>query len=105
MYTIDKNQYGTCYFTRETDETVQGSGRALLKNVSQYIQELRSDSKKLPLETKLPEAVKQFVEAQLKYKSFEDAYNDNSFINIDNYFVQGNKLQSYYLYNVVHEPE
>ena len=105
VYTIDKNKYGTCYFTRETDETVQGSGRALLKNVSQYIQELRSDSKKLPLETKLPEAVKQFVEAQLKYKSFEAAYNDNSFINIVTSFVQGNKLKSYYLYNVVPDPE
>ena len=103
--TIDKNKYGTCYFTRETDETVQGSGRALLKNVSQYIQELRSDSKKLPIETKLPEAVKQFVEAQLKYKSFEAAYNDNSFINIVTSFVQGNKLKSYYLYNVVPDPE
>ena len=103
--TIDKNKYGTCYFTRETDETVQGGGVALLKNVSQYIQELGSDSKKLPLETKLSEAVKQFVEAQLKYKSFEAAYNDNSFINIVTSFVQGNKLKSYYLYNVVPDPE
>jgi hypothetical protein len=103
--TIDKNKYGTCYFTRETDETVQGSGRALLKNVSQFIQELGSDSKKLPLETKLSEAVKQFVEAQLKYKSFEAAYNDNSFINIVTSLVQGNKLKSYYLYNVVPDPE
>ena len=103
--TIDKNKYGTCYFTRETDETVQGGGVALLKNVSQYIQELGSASKKLPLKTKLSEAVKQFVEAQLKYKSFEAAYNDNSFINIVTSLVQGNKLKSYYLYNVVPDPE
>ena len=102
---IDKNKYGTCYFTRETDETVQGSGVALLKKVSQNIQELWSDSKKLPLETKLPEAVKQFVDAQLKYKSFEAAYNDTSFINIVTSLVQGNKLKSYYLYNVVPDPE
>jgi len=103
--TIDKNKYGTCYFTRETDETVQGGVVALLKNVSQYIPGLRSDSKKLPLETKLSEAVKQFVEAQLKYKSFEAAYNDNSFINIVTSLVQGNKLKPYYLYNVEPDPE
>ena len=45
------------------------------------------------------------MEAQLKYKSFEAAYNDNSFINIVTSFVQGNKLKSYYLYNVVPDPE
>jgi hypothetical protein len=103
--TIDKNKYGTCYFTRETDETVQGGVVALLKKVSQNIQELRPDSKKLPLETKLSEAVKQFVEAQLEYKSFEAAYNDNSFINIVTSLLQGNKLKPYYLYNVVPDPE
>ena len=104
--TIDKNKYGTCYFTRETDETVQGSGRALLKkNVSQLMEKLGRTAKKLALEHKLSEAVKQFVEAQLKYKSFEAAYNDNSFINIVTSFVQGNKLKSYYLYNVVPDPE
>ena len=104
--TIDKNKYGTCYFTRETDETVQGGvGTQLKKNVSQLMEKLGRTAKKLAPETKLPEAVKQFVEAQLKYKSFEAAYNDNSFINIVTSFVQGNKLKSYYLYNVVPDPE
>ena len=104
--TIDKNKYGTCYFTRETDETVQGDvGAQLKKNVSQLMEKLGLTAKKLAPENKLPEAVKQFVDAQLKYKSFEAAYNDNSFINIVTSLVQGNKLKSYYLYNVVPDPE
>jgi hypothetical protein len=103
---IDKNKYGTCYFTRETDETVQGDvGAQLKKNVSQLMEKLGLTAKKLAPENKLPEAVKQFVDAQLKYKSFEAAYNDNSFINIVTSLVQGNKLKSYYLYNVVPDPE
>ena len=104
--TIDKNKYGTCYFTRETDETVQGGvGTQLKKNVSQLMEKLGRTAKKLAPENKLPEAVKQFVDAQLKYKSFEAAYNDNSFINIVTSLVQGNKLKPYYLYNVVPDPE